>query len=70
MPPDCCRGEFFQYHRHDLVWPAFFLLVLALVLEKLRPHLLWPLLALAGWTNFAVHTQVLLAARSARIAAE
>ena len=35
---------------------AFFILVLVLVLEKLRPWLLWPLLALTGWTNFAVHT--------------
>jgi len=29
------------------------LLVLALVLEKLRPVLIWPLLLLVGWINLA-----------------
>jgi hypothetical protein len=32
---------------------SFFVLVIALVLEKLRPVLIWLLLALAGWTNIA-----------------
>ena len=35
---------------------SFFILVL--VLEKLRPFLIWPLLALVGWTNFAARTAV------------
>ncbi len=38
---------------------SFFVLIVALVLAKLRPHLLWPLLALAGWTNFATRTAVI-----------
>ncbi len=36
-----------------------FLLLLILVLEKLRTVLIWPLLALVGWTNFAVQTTAL-----------
>ena len=44
--------------------PALFLtaslvLVLVLVLEKLRSLLIWPLLALVGWTDFAVQTTAL-----------
>ena len=38
---------------------SFFILGLAFVLKKFRPCLLWPLLALAGWTNFAVQTTAL-----------
>jgi competence protein ComEC len=38
---------------------AFAVLVPALVLEKLRPWLIWPLLALTGWTNLASRTAVL-----------
>ena len=38
---------------------AFLLLILVLVREKLRPFLLWPLLALTSWTNLAVHTAVI-----------
>ena len=38
---------------------AFFVLFLVLVFEKLRPWLLWPLLALAGWVNLASRTAVL-----------
>ena len=38
---------------------SFLVLVLALVLEKLRPWLIWPLLALVGWTNLAGRTAVL-----------
>ena len=34
-------------------------LILALVLEKFRPVLICLLLALAGWTNLAVHTSVI-----------
>src|SRR5208283_2402044 len=30
-----------------------------LVLEKLRPFLIWPLLALAGWVNLASRTAVI-----------
>jgi hypothetical protein len=38
---------------------AFSCLALALIFEKFRPLLVWPLLALAGWTNLVVHTAVL-----------
>ena len=38
---------------------SFFVLVLVLILEKLRPFLIWPLLALVGWTNFAARTAVI-----------
>jgi competence protein ComEC len=37
---------------------SFFVLALVLVLEKFRPFLIWPLLALAGWTNIASRTAV------------
>ena len=35
---------------------AFAVLVLVLVLEKLRPLLLWLLVAVVGWTNLASRT--------------
>lgn len=38
---------------------TFFVLVLVLVLERARPFLIWPFLALVGWTNFAAHTAVI-----------
>ena len=38
---------------------AVFLLILVLVLEKFRSILIWPLLLLVGWTNFAVRTAVI-----------
>ena len=38
---------------------SFFVLVLALVLEKFRPILICILLALAGWTNLVFHTAVI-----------
>ncbi len=38
---------------------SFFILVLVLVLEKFRTILIWPLLVLTGWTNFAAHTAIL-----------
>ncbi len=38
---------------------SLLVLVLVLVLEKLRPWLIWPLLALVGWTNLASRTAVL-----------
>jgi competence protein ComEC len=37
---------------------SFFVLVLVLVLEKPRRFLIWPLLALLGWTNFAARTAI------------
>ncbi len=37
---------------------SFFVLILALVLERFRPWLIWPLIALAGWTNLASRTVV------------
>jgi ComEC/Rec2-related protein len=38
---------------------SFFVLVVALVLEKLRPILICVLLALVGWTNLIFHTAVI-----------
>ncbi|MGD0744857.1 MAG: ComEC family competence protein, partial [Verrucomicrobiota bacterium] len=38
---------------------SLLVLVLVLVLEKFRPWLIWPLLALVGWTNLASRTAVL-----------
>ena len=38
---------------------SFFVLILVLALEKLRPVLICILLALAGWTNLIVHTAVI-----------
>jgi competence protein ComEC len=38
---------------------SFLLLALAFAFGQLRPHLLWPLLALLGWTNFSVRTAVI-----------
>ncbi len=49
-------GAAFQPPLAALFAVSFFVLVLALVLEKLRPFLIWPLLALAGWTNLASRT--------------
>jgi ComEC/Rec2-related protein len=52
-------GKFFQPPSAILFGAVFSLLVFALALEKLRPHLLWPLLMFVGWVNFAVHTQII-----------
>jgi ComEC/Rec2-related protein len=38
---------------------AFVTLAPALILPRFRPFLIWPLLALAGWTNLIVHTAVI-----------
>jgi ComEC/Rec2-related protein len=46
-------ADFFQPPLPALFALAFLVLVLALVLEKLRPLLILPLLVLAGWTNLA-----------------
>jgi hypothetical protein len=52
-------AEIFQPPLAALFAVTFFVLILALILEKLRPLLIWPLLALAGWTNLIVHTAVI-----------
>jgi competence protein ComEC len=41
-----------------LLTASFFALVLVLVLKKLRPWPIWPLVVLVGWTNLAVRTAV------------
>jgi ComEC/Rec2-related protein len=46
-------GEAFQPPLAALFFAAFVLLALVLVLEKFRPFLIWPLLALAAWVNLA-----------------
>jgi competence protein ComEC len=62
-------GEVFQPPLTALFAVSFVVLALAclaeafarrrvLVLEKFRPFLIWPLLALAGWTNLASRTAV------------
>ena len=38
---------------------AFVLLLLTLCIRTWRPILIWPLLALAGWTNYVINTTVL-----------
>jgi len=37
---------------------AILFLLLALVVKRLRPHVIWPLLALAGWVNLEYRTAV------------
>jgi ComEC/Rec2-related protein len=52
-------AEFFPAPPTALFGAGFGLLAGALVFGKLRPLLLWPLLLVTGWTNLAVHTQIL-----------
>jgi hypothetical protein len=61
-------AEIFQPPLAALLPPPFLVLVLVLVLEKLRPWLIWPLLALVGWTNLASRTAVVSPQRLARLA--
>jgi len=51
-------AEFFHLPLGALFAVSFLVLVPALVLEKLRPWLVWPLIALAGWVNLASRTAV------------
>jgi ComEC/Rec2-related protein len=51
-------GGAFQPPLTALFATAFVLLALVLVLEKFRPFLIWPLLALAGWANIASRTAI------------
>ena len=50
---------FYQPPLAALFAASFLVLVPVLVLEKLRPWLIWPLLALVGWTNLASRTALL-----------
>ncbi|MEY4917310.1 MAG: hypothetical protein RL616_1223, partial [Verrucomicrobiota bacterium] len=52
-------AQMFHPPQPALFLSSSFLLVLVLVLEKLRTVLIWPLLALVGWTNFSVQTAAL-----------
>jgi hypothetical protein len=52
-------AQLFQAPLLALFALSFLLLVLALFVRKLRPLFLWSLLALAGWTNYTVHTVVI-----------
>jgi competence protein ComEC len=52
-------AEIFQPPLAALFVISFFVLILILVLDKPRPILIWPLLALIGWTNLLVHTSVI-----------
>ena len=49
-------GMLFQLPLIALYCTAFALLALACARKKFRPYLIWPLLALAGWTNFSCRT--------------
>src|SRR5208283_2048186 len=51
-------AEIFRPPLLALFGTAFVVLVFALVLKKLRPLLIWPLLALVGWTNLAGRTAI------------
>jgi ComEC/Rec2-related protein len=51
-------AELFQLPLGVLFGSAFVVLVLVLVLGKLRPWLIGPLIVLAGWTNLATRTAV------------
>src|SRR5690348_3855900 len=52
-------AEIFQPPLAALFAISFFILILIVVLEKFRSSLICVLLALAGWTNFIVHTAVI-----------
>jgi ComEC/Rec2-related protein len=60
----CCYAtglllaELFQPPLVALFGIAFVVLVLALVLEKFRPLLIWLLIAFVGWTNLASRTAI------------
>jgi hypothetical protein len=49
-------GQVFTLPLVLLFLVSFALLVPVMIFDKLRPWLLWPLLALAGWTNLVLHT--------------
>ncbi|MGD0252854.1 MAG: ComEC/Rec2 family competence protein, partial [Verrucomicrobiota bacterium] len=52
-------AAFFQPPLAVLFVAAFVALVVALILPRLRPWLIWPLLALVGWTNLTSRTAIL-----------
>jgi len=52
-------AEIFRPPLAALFAASFFILVLTFVLKKFRWFLIWPLLALAGWTNLVLHTAVI-----------
>src|ERR1017187_2987263 len=51
-------AELFQPPLVALFGIAFVVLVLAFVLEKLRPRLIWLLIGFVGWTNLASRTAI------------
>src|SRR5271154_1469538 len=52
-------AEIFQPALSILFSISFFVLVLAIAVEKFRPILICLLLALAGWTNLIFHTAII-----------
>ena len=52
-------AQIFQPPPAGLLVLTVFVLILALVSAKLRPFFFWPLLVLAGWTNFICHTAII-----------
>ncbi|MEI8289722.1 MAG: ComEC/Rec2 family competence protein [Verrucomicrobiota bacterium] len=52
-------GQFVHPPLAALFAASFSILILALIVKNFRQPLLWLLFALAGWTNFAIQTQIL-----------
>jgi ComEC/Rec2-related protein len=52
-------AQIFQPSLAALFSISFFVLALAIFLKKFRFILIWPLLALVGWTNFIFHTAII-----------
>ena len=52
-------GQWCQPPLLYLFGAAFVLLTATLVVASMRPYLIWPLLALAGWTNLVSHTAII-----------
>ena len=51
-------AQLFQPPPALLLGLTVLVLILTLASARLRPFFFWPLLALAGWTNFICHTAV------------
>ncbi|MEI9864029.1 MAG: hypothetical protein WDN00_05650 [Limisphaerales bacterium] len=48
-------ADFFRPPLTALFAAAFLVFAATLFVQKIRPLLIWPLVALVGWTNLAVH---------------
>ncbi len=52
-------AQLFQPSLPLLFCSAFLVFIFALTIKKLRSFLIWPLIALVGWTNFATRTAII-----------